>query len=96
MKPEDYKDKENQKDHVTGKVKRCNICDSKFHFVRACPHRSAATMLQSSYDSHMKDTVYLDQDYETILLMNETRNKALIDTGATSTVCGGRWFEDYL
>ena len=85
----------NQRDPKTGEIKTCNTCGSKFHFVRNCPDRSATTMLQSSYDTHMKDTVYLDQEYETILLMNETRNKILIDTGATSTVCGGAWLKDY-
>ena len=31
---------ENTKDPRTGEVKRCNICDSKFHFARDCAHRS--------------------------------------------------------
>ena len=75
---------------------RCKVCDSTYHFAKECPNRSAATLLQSSYDSHMKDTVVLDQEYESILLLQETRNKALIDTGATSTVCGESWLAEYV
>ena len=32
-----YKDLENIKDR-DGNVKRCNVCDSKFHFANECPH----------------------------------------------------------
>lgn len=88
----------NMTDQRTGEVKRCGVCDSKYHFARDCPHKfnNASTMLQSAFCDYQLDIFNVDDDYESIMLVDETCNKALIDTGATTTVCGDRWLSSYL
>ena len=80
----------NNKDRY-GNVMRCHKCQSKFHFAKDCPQKGSNIMLQTSFE---KD--HVAQDYESVMLISETRNKALIDTGATSTVCGKIWLDGFI
>ncbi|KAL5272394.1 hypothetical protein ACHWQZ_G000556 [Mnemiopsis leidyi] len=77
----------NRKDPKTGEYERCRICQSVKHFAYNCPHsKDKKVMFQK-----------VDGDFcETVLLVGETFNKALIDTGATSNVCGEIWLNTYL
>ena len=77
----------NRKDPATGEYERCRICQSVKHFAYNCPHsKDKKVMFQK-----------VDGDFcETVLLVGETFNKALIDTGATSNVCGEIWLNTYL
>ena len=96
----DYKDELNAISHKTGDVARCSICDSNKHFRADCQHNpkkkdSNSVMYQSCRSSEESNKI--DNDYsETVLLVNETFNKVLIDTGATSNVCGDVWLNTFL
>ena len=89
--------RENMKDRRTGEVMRCKVCDSKFHFAKQCPNGNASTMLQSVLDYHQQNILDVSNDYESIMIvLKDTLNRALIDTGATTTVCGSTWLETFL
>lgn len=82
-----------------GRVLRCRICDSKMHFVDACPHKSksSSAMLQSTFENQM--CLKVDEDFEfaqTFLVARDTFNSAVIDTGAVRNVCGSTWFNEYI
>ena len=91
-----FKDSVNMRDKNTGEVLRCGICDSKKHFARDCQHKNASTMLQSAFKDHQSSILNIDEDYNSLKHVDETTNRALIDTGATMTVCGETWMEQYL
>ena len=86
----------NSRDPRTGEIKTCLICQSTMHFAKMCPHQNAHTMLQSAFDKQQHNTFNIDDDYESILLVKSTKNRALIDTGATTTVCGEEWLTEFL
>ena len=62
---------------------KCHICDSKFHWANECP------------DKHRKINLYTSDTDELIMLVNETLNHALVDSGARSTCCGKQWYDCY-
>ena len=78
----------NARDPKTGMIRRCSICESVKHLMRDCPHNVDKKVLFQSG---------LDSDFcETVVLVNEAFNKALIDTGASYNVCGEVWLSTYL
>lgn len=79
-----------------GNPLRCGICESTFHFKRDCPHNNAPTMLQSAFCDEQMSILNVDDDYDSLKRVDETSNRALIDTGATVTVCGDQWMNNYL
>ena len=80
----------------------CYLCNKQGHKARDCQFNS----YKGSHDQSKKDQFgsrnrvnffesefALDDNDESLLyLMGETVNKALLDTGASSTVCGDKWF----
>ena len=81
-----------------GKKKRpCYICSSEDHWFKDCPHNTYHQKTKSTSSSKMtffKSDFTLDEE-ESTFLIGETTNKALLDTGASSTVCGKTWFKIY-
>ena len=75
-----------------GKITRCNICESVNHWASKCPDR----------DRREEENLYsiilfesdLEQTYTSIV--QETLGAAVIDCGASKTVCGREWFESYI
>ena len=91
-------DNPNQKKTVKGKnpsfngsQTRCNICESINHWATQCPDR------HSNEASYMINEIVLHNSDNTVLrtLVSETWSSAVLDCGATSTVCGKAWFEEY-
>ena len=85
-----------------GKVSRCLICDSRFHWARDCP---------DAYENDGRN----DNDSETVhlslftgyagdeangsklqTLVEESKGCAVLDTGCSKTVCGVEWINGYL
>ena len=78
----------------SGSAKRCHICDSTKHFAKECQHKNEKTVM---FQSACEDVFNVDNDYrDTVSLVSETFNKALIDTGATNNVCGDVWLNTFL
>ena len=89
-----------------GKVTRCWICDSVNHWSRQCPDRESYSFFEetlpnnsetnfsetfNSLTLHMSDHRIHPQD-----LVSESFNSAVVDTGASKTVCGEKWFRGYI
>ena len=86
-----------------GEVFRCLICDSKYHWARQCPH---------AYENHGKSSKEEETDcvqmalfigytgemdsFKLNSLVNESKVSAVLDTGCSTTVCGGQWLSEYL
>lgn len=79
---------------------KCTQCDSTEHFRRFCPKTPRNTFLQSCFDTGddgLLGTVSNDFEYaSTFLLSNDTMNRALIDTGAVSNVCGDTFYKEFV
>ena len=92
-----------------GVVSRCTICDSTMHWAPNCPHKSNGVYLASEYEPSQQtsDESYqqellesitlfqtdLDSPSELPNLVSDAFNCALIDCGASKTVCGKAWFD---
>ena len=85
-----------------GKRTRCAICESVFHWAKNCPHKR-----QNQEDFKMTNEENNEEECHFALFTKEhkTKNEALlmesfgcaiIDTACTKTVCGRRWYEQYV
>ena len=73
------------------KKKGCHICGKEDHWVRECQYNTFKK--DQSKMTFFKSDFTLDE--QSTFLMGETTNKALLDTGASSTVCGKTWYNIY-
>ncbi|XP_063692114.1 uncharacterized protein LOC134824261 [Bolinopsis microptera] len=72
---------------------RCHICKETDHMMRDCKYNTFGEKKLTFFESDFK---LKDEDK---CLMGESKNRALLDTGASSTVCGKKWltvFEESL
>ena len=89
----------------SGKVSVCAICKSEMHWARECPHREEEQSLvtenneedEEEEDALLSEHVVLMQtpDSESSLL-SETWNCALLDSGASKTVAGRMWLDNFI
>lgn len=81
------------------RISECHICKSIMHWSADCPHRRVEKKNLNKPEQILKvDSVIMDEEYLTYIT-NKDENLALIDSGATKTVCGEKWyraFEDSL
>ena len=79
-----------------GKITRCSICDSVNHWVSTCPDkeiRDNDTLLVHEIILHQNE----HNDPEQLKnLVAETWSSGLLDCGASKTVCGEIWLEEYI
>ena len=71
--------------------KRCLICQGDDHLLKECKYNtfsenSKMTFFKSDFEGLEDEVTYL---------LGESTNRALLDTGASSTVCGKTWFKIY-
>ena len=77
----------------------CYNCRKIGHCARDCPEKPRTAPKRGSYGKFSGPTYFQsdfnlnEQDEDTIYLTGEAVNKALLDTGAASTVCGQRWLD---
>ena len=80
-------------DGPDGQPLRCLSCDSVRHLVKQCPH---------SYENMAKGNVQKaclftgNKTQETLILMAESANSAVLDSACTSTVAGQAWMDCYI
>ena len=81
------------------KQPKCFICRAPDHIVATCPYNEYQKEDRKSQE--LTFLTKIDQQSETVstdigLFLAETEDKGLLDTGATSTVCGRKWLNDYV
>ena len=91
-----------------GKISRCAICESIYHWARNCPDKEPQSDVKKS--RFQEDTALLgssqtqERTEESLIsyalntgstLWKECSGKAILDTACTGTVCGKRWFDDF-
>jgi len=75
---------------INGYTSTCTYCKSINHWVKDCPDRKTDGI------TYLVNEIVLHQNNDELKsLVSETWNAALLDCGATSTVCGKKWFEEY-
>lgn len=90
-----------------GKRTRCAICQSIFHWAKDCPEKTKNVLLTE--DDEQQQDSQGDEEEDDVCVVNFIKNNeinsifltesvgcALIDTACTKTVCGQRWFADYI
>ncbi len=71
-----------------GRVTKCGICGSIYHWARDCPDKDREE--QIGLFSNEDQRTYLPQ------FLQETINCAILDCGCVKSVCGKRWFDIYI
>ena len=86
----------------SGKPTKCAICQSLMHWARDCPHRydEEEAKMTKEEDEHVSE-VEMEGCNLTLLTAHEifvveSKGAAVIDTACTKTVCGEKWFKDYM
>ena len=82
-----------------GKRTRCAVCESVFHWAKDCPHKN-----QKQGEIRMTDAEENEEEChftkesksQNEILLMESFGCAIIDTACTKTVCGKRWYEQYV
>ena len=67
---------------------KCIICESVLHFARDCPHSYENLNKQ---DSVVQAALFTGQKEELSVLLSESINSAILDSGCSSTVAGKQW-----
>lgn len=75
-----------------GRVTRCTICDSVNHWQQDCPDKGNGTYIVHEIVLHNKQ----DEPGNLRHLVSETWNCGLLDCGASKTVCGEIWLQEYM
>ena len=88
---------------IYGKISRCAICESKYHWVRDCPHKQEAKLTEDQSEQFSEtESVKLTLLTQKLVLspqevfVTEAYNTAVIDTACTKTVCGSKWLYKFV
>ena len=71
----------------SGLPSRCAICESIFHWAKDCPHKDRVhqTMFTKDIDIGAMNN-----------FVHETLNQAVLDSGCSKTVCGEKWYKNFV
>ncbi|XP_066913250.1 uncharacterized protein [Clytia hemisphaerica] len=75
-----------------GRVSRCVICESVYHWQQDCPEKQNDTYMVHEIVLHNES----NKPGQLKHLVSETWNCGLLDCGASKTVCGDVWLEQYV
>ena len=75
-----------------GTQTRCRVCQSINHWAKDCPDKAINEVALTINE------LILHTSNDTVLktLVSETWNAVVLDCGATGTVCGRAWFDEYI
>ncbi|CAC5376987.1 unnamed protein product [Mytilus coruscus] len=85
-----------------GNISRCRICNSKFHFVKDCPHKQLDVNLTEHESDESNETLNITlftsaQEFKPLtVFVAEAYNAAVIDTACSKTVCGSKWLYEFV
>ena len=79
-----------------GYISRCMICQSVCHWANQCPHAYENQQKYGEVSITMYKTDFTKYKEEMSVLVGETWSMAVIDSGASSTVCGLNWYNCYV
>ena len=87
-----------------GKVSRCLVCDSRFHWARDCPDAFENMGSQIKKDDVRTNDAEFKTAYLSLYtgegklkrLVEEAAGNAVLDTGCSTTVCGRAWLDSFL
>ena len=76
----------------SGRISRCVICKSIYHWANDCPNK-----VQDTSDD-VNITLFSQEMHECYMtkFVGETLNCAVLDSGCTKNVCGESWLTNYL
>ena len=77
-----------------GKISRCRICESINHWERDCPDQDLTKKRDSSEDVTLFQSVLHSQE-SLKQFTGEALSAAILDSGASKTVCGKTWMNCY-
>lgn len=83
---------------------RCHTCDSMNHLYANCPDKEFVKFSETEEDCSLfysdeavnKIVLYCEKNNDVQQLTKEASQCAVLDSGCTSTVCGRKWFSDYV
>ena len=73
----------------------CAVGGSRFHWAKDCPDKDPETALITDQEADEK-TSFLTFVMISGTLFDESKGKAVLDSGCTATVAGEQWLNDYL
>ncbi len=82
-----------------GMPMKCVICESIFHFARNCPdsYENIEKQQDSNTNNDVEAALFTGNKLEEMqVLVSETINSAVLDSGCSSTVTGETWMKCYL
>ena len=85
-----------------GRRTKCAICGSVFHWAKDCPHKhkkqEEIKMTDAEENEEKCNLALFTKEHkpENEILLTESFGCAIIDTACTKTVCGKRWYEEYV
>ena len=88
-----------------GQPTRCNICDSKYHWARFCPDNQRNKRNFQFQRRSESEAIHMfvgfaedkdDKEDKLDRMVKESFGSAVLDTGCSLTVCGGKWLDNYL
>ena len=71
------------------------ICQSVDHWANQCPHAHENQQKSGEVSITMYETDFTKYKEEMSVLVGETLSMAVIEAGASSTVCGVNWYNCY-
>ena len=84
-----------------GRISLCNVCGSRMHWMRSCPHKESYSGDQS-FSVENEDEIHITLMAESVskdkidALLGESLGHIILDSGCSKTVCGQQWFQCYL
>ena len=74
---------------------RCRICDSRLHYANDCQHKQSQPSTTMLVANGEEANVTLAAS-ELVLLLADNKIRGILDTGASTTVAGKFWIEEYV
>jgi hypothetical protein len=74
-----------------GTQTRCRVCQSINHWAKDCPDKDVNEVALTINEL----VLHANNDIVLKTLVSETWNAVVLDCGATGTVCGRSWFDEY-
>lgn len=83
-----------------GNTTKCFTCGCKFHWARECPYTEDTSHKKEDNENILVSNLVLMSQQKgedgANTFLGETLGSAVLDSGASGTVCGKKWYECFL